>query len=201
MTTPSSDPTGTSDTPPQVRPQSVPKSVPNDLRAPASQVRPRVPSSSKGTDLASPQPCPSPTNGTDGTDHPFITPRTRPFWQSVHAVLQDGNPHPINDLITLGEAHNLAERTVRNLVPRAARRGLLNRHHGRITLVDNALREMLAEVDRSPLAPRVSAVEQVEAMAARGEIMLCRQRAPLTEETASVVLEFVEHVRSKAGAR
>lgn len=83
------------------------------------------------------------TPNTPGTTW-LITDRTRPFWHATLDLLVDGDWHHRDELIAIGKTHNLADRTVINLLPRAGRRGWITRHLQSVRLNDrNALERAL----------------------------------------------------------
>lgn len=75
--------------------------------------------------------------GTTST-RPFITTRTHPFWTDVRNLLNDNTWHPRAEIQELGKKHHLADRTIANLLPRAAKRQWIRRSHGHIQIRDQA---------------------------------------------------------------
>jgi hypothetical protein len=104
----------------------------------------RAPLTASATTASTASSTPSNTPGTTW----LITDRTRPFWQHLRNLLvSDNDWHHRDQVITLGKTHGLAERTVVNLLPRAGRRGWLERHQAHVRIRDRAALDAALAMD------------------------------------------------------
>lgn len=153
----------------QVRPQSVPKSVPGGTDRRRHAGPSPVPSSPKGTDLRDPSVGTPSVRPTPGTDHAkptteetpmnqhfnpgttwLITNRTRPAWTAVLDLLDDNNWHPTADVYQAMRATSgLADRTIRKHLNSAGRRRWIETRRGRTRLRNPHLIE--AALDQTDL--------------------------------------------------